>query len=115
MRFQSAPITSWQERPMEPTKRPDAGPNQHRGTEHADLALDRNPSAPDNAITPGVGAAGTPAQAGILQGSDETEADPVPIADPLQAAAEIDREEEERGEVRPVGVTPEPGDVTPSP
>jgi hypothetical protein len=98
---------------MEPTKRPDAGPHQDRGAEQADLPLDRDQSAPANAITPGVGAAGTPAEAGILRGADETEADPVPIADPLRAAAEIDREEEERGEVRPVGVTPEPGDVTP--
>lgn len=58
---------------------------------------------------------GHAAEAGILQGADETEADPVPIADPLRAAGEIDREEEERGEVRPVGLTPEPGDVTPIP
>ena len=98
---------------MEPTKRPDAGSHQDRGAEQANLPLDRDQSAPANAITPGVGAAGTPAQAGILQGADGPEADPVPNADPLRAAAEIDREEEERGEVRPVGVTPEPGDVTP--
>ena len=98
---------------MEPTKRPDAGPHQDRGAEPTDLPFDRDQSAPANAITPGVGAAGTPAEAGILQGADETESDPAPIADPLQAAAEIDREEEERGEVRPVGVAPEPGDVTP--
>ena len=100
---------------MEPTKRLDARPHQDRGAVHADLPLDRDQSAPANAITPGVGAAGTPAEASILQGADETEADPVPIADPLRATAEIDREEEERGEVRPVGVTPEPGDVTPIP
>ena len=98
---------------MEPTERSDAGPHQDRGAEHADLPLDRDQSAAANAITPGVRAAGTPAEAGILQGADETEADPVPIADPLRAAAEVDREEEERGEVRPVGLTPEPGDVTP--
>ena len=100
---------------MEPTKRPHAGPHQDRGAEHADLPLDRDQSAPANAITPGVGAAGTPGEAGILQGADETKEDPAPIADSLQAAAEIDREEKERGEVRPVGVTPEPGDVTPIP
>jgi hypothetical protein len=29
----------------------------------------------------------------------------------LQAAAEIEREEEERGEVKPLGIVPEPGDV----
>jgi hypothetical protein len=32
-------------------------------------------------------------------------------SDPLEADAEIEREEEERGEVKPVNVTPEPGDV----
>ena len=55
--------------------------------------------APPHPGTTHVGAAGAPAEAGILRGADETEADPVPIADPLRAAAEIDREEEERGRV----------------
>ena len=62
---------------------------------------------------PELGAAGTAAEAGILKGVEgETEAGPEPIADPLQAAAEIEREEEERGEVKTVNVIPEPGDVT---
>ena len=65
-----------------------------------------------NQITPGVGAAGTPAEAGILASADgQKEAEPPPIADPLEAAAEIEREEEERGEVKPINVIPEPGDV----
>jgi hypothetical protein len=63
--------------------------------------------------TPWLGAAGTAAEVGILSGADgEENAGPEPIADPLQAAAEIEREEEERGEVKPVNVIPEPGDVT---
>ena len=40
---------------MEPTKQPNAGPHQDRGAEQADLPLDRDQSAPANAITPGVG------------------------------------------------------------
>lgn len=49
---------------------------------------------------------------GILKGAEtESEAKPEPIADPLQAAAEIEREEEQQGEVKPLNVTPEPGDV----
>jgi len=60
-----------------------------------------------------LGAAGTAAEVGILRGAEgEENAGPEPIADPLQAAAEIEREEEERGEVKPVNVIPEPGDVT---
>ena len=62
---------------------------------------------------PELGAAGTAAEVGILRGAEREEnAIPAPIADPLQAAAEIEREEEERGEVKPVNVIPEPGDVT---
>jgi hypothetical protein len=61
---------------------------------------------------PELGAAGTAAEVGILSGADgEKEPAPEPIADPLQAAAEIEREEEERGEVKPLGIVPEPGDV----
>jgi hypothetical protein len=67
--------------------------------------------APTNVIAPGVGAADTPAEAGVLAGAEGGEAKPEPIADPLEAAAEIEREEEQRGEVKPVNVTPEPGDV----
>ena len=68
--------------------------------------------APTNVIAPGLGAADTPAEAGVLAGAEgETKAEPEPIADPLEAAAEIEREEEQRGEVKPVSVTPEPGDV----
>ncbi|MFL4993651.1 MAG: hypothetical protein ACJ8DV_20530 [Microvirga sp.] len=66
-------------------------------------------------IDPALGAAGTAAEVGILRsvgGEREKDAGPEPIADPLQAAAEIEREEEERGEVKPVNVIPEPGDVT---
>jgi hypothetical protein len=64
-------------------------------------------------INPGLGATGTAAEAGILSGAEgETEAGPEPNADPLQAAAEIEREEEERGEVKPLTIVPEPGDVT---
>ena len=67
---------------------------------------------PTNVIAPGLGAADTPAEAGVFAGAEaENEAKPEPIADPLEAAAEIEREEEERGEVKPVNVTPEPGDV----
>ena len=62
---------------------------------------------------PELGAAGTAAEAGILRGAErEKDAGPEPIADPLQAAAEIEREEEERGEVKPLTIVPEPGDVT---
>ena len=62
--------------------------------------------------TPWLGAAGTAAEVGILSGADgEENAGPEPIADPLQAAAEIEREEEERGEVKPLTIVPEPGDV----
>ena len=62
--------------------------------------------------TPELGAAGTAAEVGILSGADgEENAGPEPIADPLQAAAEIEREEEERGEVKPLTIVPEPGDV----
>src|SRR3954468_12723347 len=97
---------------MEPTQGPATG--IHRGRdEEAGLPLDRDQSLPINTITLGVGAARMPAEAGILKGAEETQADPEPIADPLQAAAEIDREEAKRGEVRPVAVTPEPGDVPP--
>ena len=64
-------------------------------------------------IGPGLGAAGAAAEVGILRGAEgEKEAGPEPIADPLEAAAEIEREEEERGEVKPLSVVPEPGDVT---
>jgi hypothetical protein len=64
-------------------------------------------------IDPALGAAGTAAEVGILRSvGGEKDAGPEPIADPLQAAAEIEREEEERGEVKPVNVIPEPGDVT---
>ena len=63
-------------------------------------------------IDPGLGAAGTAAEVGILSGAEgEKEAGPEPIADPLEAAAEIEREEEERGEVKPLNIVPEPGDV----
>jgi len=63
-------------------------------------------------IDPGLGAAGTAAEVGILRGAEgEKEAGPEPIADPLEAAAEIEREEEERGEVKPLNIVPEPGDV----
>ena len=52
---------------------------------------------------PELGAAGTAAEVGILRGAEgEENASPEPIADPLQAAAEIEREEEERGEVKPL-------------
>jgi len=65
-----------------------------------------------NQITPGVGAAGTPAEVGMRVGAElDKPTDPEPIADPLEAAAEIEREEEERGEAKPVNVIPEPGDV----
>jgi len=65
-----------------------------------------------NVITPAVGAAGTAAGVGMLVGAElDKQTDPEPIADPLQAAAEIEREEEQRGEVKPVKVIPEPGDV----
>ena len=65
-----------------------------------------------NVIAPGLGAADTAAEAGVLKGAEaENEAKPELIGDPLEAAAEIEREEEERGEVKPVNVTPEPGDV----
>ena len=68
--------------------------------------------APTNVIAPGLGAADTAAEAGVLKGAEgENEAKPEPIADPLEAAAEIEREEEQRGEVKPLNVTPEPGDV----
>ena len=68
--------------------------------------------APNNTIAPGLGAADTAAEVGILKGAEtESEAKPEPIADPLQAAAEIEREEEQQGEVKPLNVTPEPGDV----
>ena len=71
-----------------------------------------NLGAPTNVIAPGLGAADTPAAVGILKGAEgESEAKPQPIADPLEAAAEIEREEEQRGEVKPLNVTPEPGDV----
>ena len=61
---------------------------------------------------PELGAAGTAAEVGILRGAEREEnAIPAPIADPLQAAAEIEREEEERGEVKPLTIVPEPGDV----
>jgi hypothetical protein len=64
-------------------------------------------------IDPELGAAGTAAEAGILRGAErEKDAVPEPIADPLQAAAEIEREEAERGEVKPLTIVPEPGDVT---
>ena len=57
--------------------------------------------APTNVIAPGLGAADTPAEAGVLAGAEgETKAEPEPIADPLEAAAEIEREEEQRGEVK---------------
>jgi hypothetical protein len=63
-------------------------------------------------IDPALGAAGTAAEVGILRSvGGEKDAGPEPIADPLQAAAEIEREEEERGEVKPLGIVPEPGDV----
>ncbi len=75
-----------------------------------DPEADQHPDA--NQITPGVGAAGTPAEVGILASANgEKEAEPPPIADPLEAAAQIEREEEERGEVKPINVVPEPGDV----
>ena len=64
-------------------------------------------------IDPELGAAGTAAEVGIRRGAErEKDAGPEPIADPLQAAAEIEREEEERGEVKPLTIVPEPGDVT---
>jgi hypothetical protein len=64
-------------------------------------------------INPELGATGTAAEVGILGGAEgEKEAGPEPIADPLQAAAEIEREEEERGEVKPISIVPEAGDVT---
>ena len=62
-------------------------------------------------IDPGLGAAGTAAEVGILRGAEGDKAGPEPIADPLEAAAEIEREEEERGEVKPLNIIPEPGDV----
>jgi len=99
---------------MEPTGRPTAGTHDHRDVESSELPLDRDLNAPTDAITPSIGAAGTPAEAGIIKGAEgEKEGDPEPIADPLQAAAEINREEEKRGEVRPVDVVPESGDVLP--
>ena len=59
-----------------------------------------------------LGASGTTAEVGTLSGAEgEENAGPEPIADPLQAAAEIEHEEEERGEVKPLGLVPEPGDV----
>jgi hypothetical protein len=62
---------------------------------------------------PELGAAGTAAEAGIVRGAEsDGNAGPEPIADPLQAAAEIEREEAERGEVKPLTIVPEPGDVT---
>jgi len=71
-----------------------------------------NLDAPNNTIAPGLGAADTAAEVGVLKGVEaENEAKPEPIADPLEAAAAIAREEEKRGEVKPVNVTPEPGDV----
>ena len=66
-----------------------------------------------NQITPGVGAAGTPAEIGILTGVErENEGQFEPIADPLEAVEQIEQEEEERGEARPVNISPEPGDIT---
>ena len=65
-----------------------------------------------NQITPGVGAAGTPGAIGILAGAERENAQPKPIADPLEAAEQIEREEEKRGEARPVNISPEPGDIT---
>ena len=51
-------------------------------------------------------------QVGRLIGAEgKEEADPEPIADPLRAAEEIEREEEKRGEVKPVDVVPEADDV----
>ena len=45
-----------------------------------------------NQITPGVGAAGTPAEVGTRVGAElDKQTDPETIADPLQAAAEIER------------------------
>ena len=65
--------------------------------------------------SPGVGGAGTPAEAGLLVGAErEKQGAAEPIADPLQAAQEIEREEKERGEINPAEVIPEPGDVLPS-
>jgi len=62
---------------------------------------------------PEFGAAGTAAEVGTLRGAEREEnAAPEPITDPLQAAAEIEREEAERGEVKPLTIVPEPGDVT---
>ena len=63
-------------------------------------------------IGPALGTAGTAAEVGILRSAEgEKDAGPEPIADPLEAAAEIEREEEERGEVKPLHIVPEPGDV----
>ena len=72
-----------------------------------------NPELPHlDQITPGVGAAGTPAAIGIFAGGErEKDEQPEPIADPLEAAEQIEREEEERGEARPVNISPEPGDI----
>ena len=51
-------------------------------------------------------------QVGRLIGAEgKEEADPEPIADPLRAAEEIEREEEKRGEVEAVNVAPEADDV----
>jgi len=66
-------------------------------------------STPDaNQIAPG---AGTPAEVGIRVGAELDKQDPEPIADPLRAAEEIEREEKKRGEVKPINVIAEPGDV----
>ena len=95
---------------MDPTRRPIAGKQPADG--HADDQAFRVHHKQDSPTAPGVGAAGTAAEAGVLLGAErEKEAAPEPITDPLQAAADIEREEEERGEVKPVDFIPEPGDV----
>lgn len=95
---------------MDPTRRPIAG-KQH-ADRHADDKAFRVHHKQDSPTTPGVGAAGTAAEAGIRLGAEGAkEAAPEPITDPLRAVAEVEREEEERGEVKPVDFIPEPGDV----
>jgi len=82
------------------------------GEDHMSRKVPDPLDAPTNVIAPGVGAADTPAEVGVLAGAEAGNiAKPDPIADPLEAAAEIEREEEQRGEVKPVNITPEPGDV----